>query len=190
MQDETRNERTQREPKANESKVLIAGLGALGVVLAGVLVLVLIGANKPDPIEVAKAWTAAETDRVGEVMAAEILEAVGAQPGLPTVVAKELGGEWIEDRLHEAVQWTYAHEGTVAKAEIVTATASARVQFPTPVGVLDIRAALPVRLSIEGDAVASADVLTQRASIGLEWAPLMEAADLWNKLAEEAGIKN
>ena len=80
---------------------LIAGLVALAVI-AG---LVLVGVFGPgllelSPEEVAQEWVESNIDATGEEIAEFLLGSHW--------VARELGGEYVESRINDTVQWQYA----------------------------------------------------------------------------------
>ena len=151
---ETANGNTQTQSK---NKLFIILAVVLGIIVVGVVVFLL--QPEPDPQEVARMWAADNVDAAGEEIAEFILDALG-QEGLQGQILKELGGEWIEDRIHEHLAWDFSEtmEGSDDN-KIVVATASVTFQVDQPPVNGNLSAALPFRLVIQGDDVLEDDIV-------------------------------
>ncbi|MYA62834.1 MAG: hypothetical protein F4X94_09710 [Dehalococcoidia bacterium] len=129
------------------------GYGAAFIVaLASFLVSVLgVGCSEDlTPEEVAQRWVNGNVDLGGELLAEWIL---GAGPVEPSSAAgwlvKEVGGELIEDKVHDVIKWNYSSARSVGDGWEVTATAS--VSFPE---YAEFEAGLPLILRIDGQEVS------------------------------------
>ena len=148
-------------PSNSRNKLFIILAVILGVVSVGVVVFLLL--PEPDPQEVARRWAADNVDAAGEEIAEFILDALG-QEGLQGQILKELGGEWIEDRIHEHLVWDFSH--TVdggGNNHIVVATARVAFQIDQPPVSGRISAYLPFRLVIRGNEVLEDNIILSDA---------------------------
>ena len=141
------------EKKKRKGPLAQVGRGtATLAVLAAILFSVLGAGCSEDltPEQVARNWVNDNVDLGGELLAEWIL---GAGPVEPSSaggwLAKEVGGELIEDKMHEVIKWDYSSARGVGDGWEVTATAS--VSFPEYAG---FEAGLPLILSIDGQVVS------------------------------------
>ncbi len=123
----------------------------VAVVLAAILIFAL-GAGCSEeltPEQVARNWVNDNVDLGGELLAEWILGAGPVEPsGAAGWLAKEVGGELIEDKIHEVIKWDYSSARDLGDGWEVTATAS--VSFPEYAG---FEAGLPLILRIKGQEV-------------------------------------
>lgn len=124
----------------------------VAVVLAAIL-LSAVGAGCSEeltPEQVARNWVNDNVDLGGELMAEWILGAGPVEPSSAAGwLAKEIGGELIEDKIHEVIKWDYSSARNVGDDWEVTVTAS--VSFPDYAG---FEAGLPIILRIDGQEVS------------------------------------
>ena len=103
----------------------------------------------PTPDEVAREWVDDNVDIAGEVLAEWIIGAGPVEPpGVAGWLAREIGGEYIEDEIHKVIEWDYSAAREVSDGWEITATASA--SFAEYAG---FEAGLPLVLSISGSEV-------------------------------------
>lgn len=116
-----------------------------------VLTMVLSGCmSGPTPDEVAREWVDDNVDAAGEVLAEWIIGAGPVEPpGVAGWLAREIGGEYIEDEIHKVIEWDYSAARAVSDGWEITVTAS--VSFSEYAG---FEAGLPLVLSIEGSEVS------------------------------------
>ena len=125
---------------------LTAGLVALAVIA----VLILVGVFGPgllklSPEEVAQEWVESNIDATGE----EIAEFLFGSHW----VVRELGGEYVESRINDTVQWQYAEARSLSGSLYeVKATASVSFTVDIPVASGTIAAGLPFLLIVDHDA--------------------------------------
>lgn len=125
---------------------------AIIVALASFLISVLgVGCSEDiTPEEVAQRWVNGNVDLGGELLAEWILGAGPVEPSSAAGwLAKEVGGELIEDKVHDVIKWNYSSARSVGDGWEVTATAS--VSFPEYAG---FEAGLPLILSIDGQEIS------------------------------------
>ena len=119
------------------------GLIAIGAVLAVGIVVSLIIGGEPDPNEMARAYIEGNIDKLGEDVASFL---VG-----DNWLLKELGGEYVEDRVNDVVQWSYSPARLVSEGEYKV-TATAMTVFNVDYDVLGrtyfIEASLPFNLTV------------------------------------------
>ena len=124
---------------------LIAGLVALAVI-AGLVLFGVFGPGllKLSPEEVAQKWVESNIDATGEEIAEFLL-------GSHWVV-RELGGEYVESRINDTVQWQYAEARSLfGDLYEVQATASVSFTVDIPVASGTIAAGLPFLLTVDDD---------------------------------------
>lgn len=97
--------------------------------------------------QLAQNWVEANVDATGEEIAAFLSGNNWA--------VRELGGEWIEDRIHDVVMWTYGPERKIDdRISEVVATASVSFDINVPIASGNITASMPFILEIDVDAQA------------------------------------
>ena len=134
--------------KRRSLAVIIGGM-VVGLVLG---LLMPTGCGKPDPNEMAREYIEGSIDKLGEDVAGFV---VG-----DNWLLKELGGEYIEDRVNDAIHWSYSPARLVSSGEY-QATATASVVFNVDYDILDrtffVEASLPFDLTIrpESDTVTA-----------------------------------
>jgi hypothetical protein len=150
-------------PNKRINRFLIWGGLILIVVVGVVLAFSMIPGLTPE--EVAKRWADDNVDYAGEKTAEVILDSLG-QDGLDALILKELGGEWIEDRIHEHLMWSFS-PATVADGGGYVVVATARVDFEVigPPFNGRIEAAVPFELLIEGNDVVDEELVLTQASV-------------------------
>ena len=124
---------------------LIAGLVALALIAGLVLVRVFgPGLLELSPEEVAQEWVESNIDATGEEIAEFLL-------GSHWVV-RELGGEYVESRINDTVQWQYA-EARSLFGDLYEVQATASVSFTVDITVASgtIAAGLPFLLTVDDD---------------------------------------
>lgn len=157
---ETTNSNTQSQGR---SRLFIILAVVLGIVAVGVIVFLLL--LEPDPQEVARKWAADNVDAAGEEIAEFILDALG-QEGIQGAILKELGGEWIEDRIHEHVRWDFSETTSDGNGNhVVIATSSVNFQVDQPPVSGNLRASVPFRLVIRGGDVLEDNIVLADAGI-------------------------
>ena len=132
--------------------------GAAGVF--GLLVLAAVRISAPAPEDVASQWALDNADWAGERVAGLVVRALGAG-GLKAVVLSELGGEWVEDRVHEHLAWSFSEASSQGSGvHVVVATASVDFAVSSPAGDGRVAGSVPFRLVIDvGDVVMQEVVL-------------------------------
>ena len=139
-------------------KIFIILASVLGVVVVAAVIFLLW--PRPTPEEVARQWAANNADAAGERVAEFILEALGKDGGLQGKIFKEVGGEWIEDRINEHLVWQFSPAASNGDgSHNVTATARVDFQVNQPPISGGIRAQLPFRLLIQGSSVVEENVV-------------------------------
>ncbi len=164
--------------------LLIAG----GIVVALVIVGLLLGGER-DPNEMAREYIEGNIDELGEDVAGFV---VG-----DNWLLKELGGEYIEDRVNDVVRWSYSPARLVSDGEyLVTATASValNVDYDALGRTFFIEASLPFKLTVRpGDDTVSAkaDYLAGRIAHDIPAIPHLpsagEAMEKADELKDKAG---
>ncbi|MYC07235.1 MAG: hypothetical protein F4X57_08700 [Chloroflexi bacterium] len=136
------NDVDERKGKINGTRWVILSC-AIGVLLALVVIGVLLIGGERDPDEMAREYIEGNIDKLGEDIAGFV---VG-----DNWLLKELGGEYVEDRVNDVVHWSYSPARLVSDGEYrVTATAS--VVFNVDYDVLGrtffVKASLPFNLVV------------------------------------------
>ena len=145
---------------------------ALGVgISAVVIVAVFLMMPTPTPEEVARQWVQDNVDWAGEQTAGFILRSLG-QEGLDAIILKELGGEWIEDHIHEHVVWYFLPAAPHGDARIVVATARVDFEVVQPPVKGRVQAAVPFKLEIKGSRVINQRVMLMDASANVNFADI------------------
>ena len=121
---------------------IVAGALAVAVLLL-VVVFVFRGETDMTPEDLARQWVAGNVDTVGEDIAGWMAA------GNP--VLRELGGEYIEDRIHDVINWEYSAAERRSDG-VYDLTATARVRFDIPGGAGEIDAGVPWEMVIDMDA--------------------------------------
>ena len=103
---------------------IAAGVLAVGVLMMLVFVSSGCGSDAT-PEELARRWVAENVDEAGEAIAGWMS---GENP-----VLRELGGEYIEDRIHDVISWEYSAAERRSDG-LYDLTATARVRFDIPGG--------------------------------------------------------
>ena len=124
--------------------VLMGGLIAGLVVIAGLVFTLMPG--KPDPNVIAKEYVEGNTDKLGEDLAGFV---VG-----DNWLLKELGGEYIEGRINNVIQWSYSPARLVRSDRYeVTATAAAvfNLDYASLSRTYFVEVSLPFLLKVDVD---------------------------------------
>ena len=115
--------------------------GALAVaVLLLVVLFVFRGEAEMTPEDQARQWVAGNVDAVGEDIA-------GWMSG-DNLVLRELGGEYVEDRINDVISWEYS-AAEHRSGGLYDLTATARVRFDIPGGVGEVDAAVPWEMVVD-----------------------------------------
>ena len=158
--------------------LLIAGSIVVALVIVGLLL-----GGEPDPNEMARVYIEGNIDKLGEDVAGFV---VG-----DNWLLKELGGEYVEDRVNDVIHWSYSPARLVSDGEyLVTATAS--VVFNVDYDVLGrtffIEANLPFKLTVRpGDDTVSAkpDYAAGRIEHDIPAVPQLPSAEEAMEKADE-----
>ena len=144
----------------------------VGVVVASVLVMV---PGSMPPEEVVRWWVGDNVDVLGERVAGVVVDGMG-RDGMDALILKELGGEWVEDRVHENLSWTYssAVKGSDGYLVVATGMVSLDVSMSPLSGVIEVSA--PFELLIEGNDVVRDRLVIDAVSVRADVAGL--AVDL------------
>lgn len=106
---------------SNEKGALIIATAILAA--AAAVAVIFFSSFNLTPEEVAERHVNDKIDAIGETIAGVLL--------LEAPILSELGGEWVEDRIHDVVKWRYAPARKLLddRGYIVVATASASFDF-------------------------------------------------------------
>ena len=122
--------------------------------------------SPPDPKQVARQWVSDKTDAVSEETLRLVLDALGEEGVLATAIA-ELGGEWLEDRIHENLSWTFSEPVPRGDSHMVVATGAAQVQVDRGPIKGSLTITIPTELTIQGDSVLEARLLADEVSVSI-----------------------
>ena len=137
----------QSQNKNNKALWWGIGIGGAVIVVAVIVVLSTTVLAKLTAQQLAKNWVEANVDATGEEIAAFLSGNNWA--------VRELGGEWIEDRIHDVVMWTYGPERKIDdRFSEVVAIASVSFDLDVPIASGNITASMPFILEIDVDAQA------------------------------------
>ena len=131
-----------------------------GLVVAAVL-LMLPGMT---PDEVAESWVADNVDMLGERVAGVVVDGMG-RDGMDAFVLKELGGEWVEDQVHERLVWTYSPAVEASGGHLVVATGSVELDVSMPPLNGVIEASAPFELFISENGVVRERLVLEGVSV-------------------------
>lgn len=134
---------TQTDHKSNGAKwFLIVGLILLALLAAAVVIYIPFFAKQP-PRELAIRHVNDEIDYVGETMASWLVD--------ENWVLKNMGGEYIEDRIHQVIKWDYSEAELIAGSRYnVETTASVKFGIDYElIGSLYIQAHLPYDVVVD-----------------------------------------
>ena len=166
---------------------MAAAVAVVGVVVAVVLVMV---ASSMTPEEVARGWVDDNVDMLGERVAGVVVDGMG-RDGMDALILKELGGEWVEDRVHEHLAWTYssAVEGSDGYLVVATGMVNLDVSMPPLSGVIE--ASAPFELLIKGNDVVGERLVIDGVSVRSDVAGLSVdvSGEKVAETAEKAGEK-
>ena len=131
-----------RPPRStSKHKLYIAATvaAAIVVILAGI---VFVMQQKLTPDELARQWVEAHIDATGEIIARWLTQ--------DNTILSELGGEYIEDRIHDTIQWEYS-PSTLMPNGLYQVTATAKVAFNVPPANTPVEASVPWDMQINHD---------------------------------------
>ena len=118
-----------------------------GAVVALIVVIGLLASRPKDPNEIAETFIKGNIDQAGEQIAGFV---VG-----DNWLLKELGGEWVEDRIHDIIKWSYTEARPMGGDGLYLVVATARVSFTVDYAVLgrtySVEASLPFNLEVDTD---------------------------------------
>ena len=133
----------ERRTPLRSIKVLIGAI-VVAIVVVALIVAFSLG-EKLSPEQIAENWVADNVDAAGEEVAGFLLP--------QHTILVELGGEYIEDRIHDVLKWDYSPTRSLNNARYeVIATASIRFDVEIPLGSAYVEASLPFVLAIDHDA--------------------------------------
>ena len=121
--------------------ITVGGL-MVAVLLAAVL-FTFVSGSRMTPEDLARRWVSKNVDAVGEDIAGWM--------SADNPVLRELGGEYIEDRIHDVISWEYS-DAERRSDGLYDLTATARVRFDIPGGAGEIDLAVPLAMVLEMDA--------------------------------------
>ena len=176
---------THTEREKRRKKRLMVGI----VVIVAILAIVAIVALLPDgplgsdltPEELAKKHIDDSIDAIGETIAGFIL--------LPAPeLVKELGGEYIEDRIHEVIKWRYSDARSMGGSTYeVTATAVVGFDVEVALATGRIEASVPFKIMVDEDSqtVRSTTPDFADADLTFNFPGLDEAVEIVEKAADD-----
>ncbi len=139
---------------------VVVGIGV--IVLAAFLAL-RVGTEEASPEDLARQWVAGSVDAVGEDIAGWM--------SAENTILRELGGEYVEDRIHDVIRWEYSTAERRSDG-LYDLTATARVRFDIPGGIGEVDVAVPWEMVIDvGTESVSARPRWTGASLGLPGIP-------------------
>lgn len=178
------NEVTRDKPSGRWWKIALLVAG--GVVVVLVVVGLLLG-GEPDPNEMARDYIEGNIDKLGEDIAGFV---VG-----DNWLLRELGGEYVEDRVNDVVHWSYSPARLVADGEY-RVTATAGVVFNVDYDVLGrtffVEASLPFELVLRpGDdtVISRPDYAAGRIEHDIPAVPQLPSAEEAMEKVDEAKDK-
>ena len=136
-------EENMNEKSTFRKKLLLAGGTFAGLIIVAAALLVLLPGD-PDPNVLATEYVEANVDKLGE----DVAEFVVGDNWL----LKELGGEYVEDRINSVIKWSYSPARLVSSGRYeVTATAGAvfNVDYAILSSTFFVEVSLPFLLTID-----------------------------------------
>ena len=140
--------------------------GVLAAVLVIAAAAIIIRSGTTTPEVLAERWVGDNVDAWGEEIAGFLS---GQNP-----VLRELGGEYLEDRIHHAVDWDYSSPQELSPKGQglweITATATVDFQINAPLGDGRVRGSFPwvLRVDLEEEAVTESDFHRAAARVDLD----------------------
>ena len=158
-----------RQPEKRAARWIWGAAAVCGIlVLAAVVGLLAARISGPAPEEVARQWALDNVDWAGEQVAGLVVRALGVG-GLKAVVLRELGGEWVEDRVHEHLAWSFSEASPHGSGgHVVVATASVDFAVSSPAGDGQVAGSVPFRLVIDGGEVVMHEVVLAGVSVDVD----------------------
>ncbi len=122
-----------------------AGLRRISIAVALFIVASLtLACGRMTAVELAEKWVNDNVDAIGETIAGVVIR--------DNAILRELGGEYVEDKIHGVVKWTYAPAQSVDGGIYeVMATAYAPFEAGTSLASGCARVSLPYRFLIDED---------------------------------------
>ena len=158
--------------------------GVVAVVVIVVVVLGMILGGERDPNEMARDYIESNIDKFGEDVAGFV---VG-----DNWLLRELGGEYVEDRVNDVIHWSYSPARVVSSGEyrvIATASVVFNVDYDVLGRTFFVEASLPFELTIRpGDdtVISRPDYSAGRIEHDIPAVPQLPSADEAKEKAEEA----
>lgn len=121
----------------------IIGVAAIALIAAAGMAAFLLLGEKMTPREIAEAYVNEEIGRVSEELAGWI--------GVQHVVLENVDGDWVQEKIHEHVRWTFSDgEWVIGDRYNVEAVAAARFGIDTPlIGTAWIGVTLPYDVIVD-----------------------------------------
>lgn len=172
--------RSENKASSNLWKIISLAIGGIVVVL---IVVEMVAGGEPEPNEMARAYIEGNIDKLGEDVAGFV---VG-----DNWLLTELGGEYVEDRVNDVIQWSYSPARLVSDGEYrVTATASTvfNIDYDVLSRTFFIEASLPFDLTVrpeEGTVSASPNYSAGRVEHDIPAVPQLPSADEIKEQGEE-----
>ena len=147
-----------------KSKKILLFLGVALAVVGLAAAVVLVALPGVTPGQVAEKWVADNVDMAGERVAGVIVDGMGREESSASAL-KELGGEWIADRVDENLLWTFSPAVEAPENHVVVATGS--VSFGVAEGLLTgvIEASVPFELLISGNSLVGERLVMDGVSL-------------------------
>ena len=115
-----------------------------------------------DPTVVAQAWVAEQLDELSKAIVQAAVDEVGIESDLLQKATTTL----LEDKMRDAISWSYRKSGQGTAAVIATATATFEFDGSGLSGELDAK--VPILLTVEDDQVSSYELILADAEISLD----------------------
>ena len=142
--DEVNNSESSSEVTPDDKgQILRKQILLFGVVATLAVVMLLLAACTNDPNELARAYIDGNIDKMGE-------QTAGFVAG-DNWLLKELGGEWVEDRIHDTIEWSYVDAQPIGDdlyLVVATASGSVAVDYERFRKTYSVEASLPFNLEV------------------------------------------
>ena len=132
------------------------------VVILFVVAILTLACGRMTALELAEKWVNDNVDAIGETIASVVIR--------DNMILKELGGEYVEDKIHGLVKWTYSPAQSV-DGGLQEVAATAYVPFEAGTGLASgcARVRLPYRFLIDEDNQAVLEAEPDILAANVEW---------------------